>query len=78
MHELTSGFLALELVVCGSMLSFGAASDGPEPSEAIEVQARVRRYEVPSEWRGLRGISVRWYSAVQAIRVVGNWRMRFC
>ena len=78
MHELTSDFLALELVVCGSMLSLGAAFDGPEPSEAIEVQARMRRYEVLSEWRELRDISVRWHSAVQAILPAVSLQMPFC
>ena len=48
MHELTSDFLALELLVCGSMLSFGAGTDGPEPREAVEctsANAAIRSAE---------------------------------
>jgi hypothetical protein len=48
MHELTSDFLALGLVVCGSMLSFGAGDGGPEPREAVEctrANAAIRSAE---------------------------------
>ena len=78
MRELTSDFLALGLLVCGSMLSFGAGDDGPSRAKLSNAQARMRRYEVLSEWRGLRDISVRWHSAVQVILPAVSLRMRSC
>ena len=78
MYELTSDLFTLGLVACGSMLSFGAASDGPKPSEAIVVQARALQEEALSEWRGLRDISVRSRSVVPVIKDAVSLQTRFC
>jgi hypothetical protein len=42
------------------------------------AQARMLRYEVLSEWRRLRELSVRLRLAVQAIRAAVSLQMRFC
>ena len=54
------------------------ATRGRSRAKLSNAQARMRRYEVLSEWRGLRGMSVRWRSAVQAILPAVSLRMRFC
>jgi hypothetical protein len=42
------------------------------------AQARMLRYEVLNEWRGLRETLALWRSVVQAIPEAVILRMRFC
>ena len=61
------------------MLPFGAGDDGPEPrAKRLNAQARMLRYEVLSEWRGLRDTLALWRSVVQAIREAVNLETLLC
>ena len=64
--------------VAALAIPFGADDDGLSRAKLSNAQARMLRYEVLSEWHGLRDISVRWHSAVQVILPAVSLRMRSC
>ena len=53
------------------------ATTGRSRAKRLNARAQVLRYGVLNEWRGLREMSVRSRSAVQAIRPAVSLRMRF-